>query len=410
MEGKRIFFFYGGVQAEIIGQDQERFLNIAVQREFSLYQISARNGNITFWTRPDELKKMKQIMKKTGVKVKVIDRYGLPFLLHRNRMRKFAAAGAVLFFLILYSMTFYIWDISFDGNYKFTDETLLHYMETIPVVYGMKKKEISCEALESKIRNAFAEITWVSAEIKGTRLIVRIKENEVLTAPIKKNTDPCDLAAKKDGTVVRTVVRSGRAQVKAGDQVETGTLLVDGTIPIYDDSENLVNSHEVHADAEIYAETVHTVKKSLPLFENVRYRTGKEKRGAFIRILNHSFYFLLPESLEAKWEYVTEEYQGKIFEDFYLPFYIGMIHGYEYEVYESAYTEEKAFSIGQRDMMEYMENLSEKGIQILGNDGKIERSESGWQFEGTIAVIEDIAEEVPIPEKQEEIQTGNERN
>lgn len=410
MEGKRNFFFYGGVRVELLGPDQERFLNIAAQREFSIYQISSRNGNLTFWTRPDDLKAMKQIMKKTGVKVKIIGRYGLPFLLHRNRKRKLLVAGAAAFFLIIYGMTFYIWDISFEGNHKFTDETLLHYMETIQIVYGMKKKEISCEKLEGELRNRFSEITWVSAEIKGTRLIVRVKENEVLTAPLPKNTEPCDLAAGKDGKIVRTVVRSGQVQVKAGEVVEEGTLLVDGTIPIYDDSETLVNSHEVHADGEIYAETVHTVKKELPLSEFVKFRTGHEKKGVFIRFFGHSFYLLFPNTAETKWEYVMEEYQARIFEDFYLPVYIGKIDAYEYEIYESFYTKEEALALAQKTMMEYMENLLEKGIQILGNDGKIEQSESGWQYEGMITVIEDIAEEVPIPEKQEEIQTGNERN
>ena len=57
-----------------------------------------------------------------------------------------------------------------------------------------------------------------------------------------------------------------------------------------------------------------------------------------------------------------------------------------------------------------MEKLTEKGIQILGNDGKIEKSESGWTITGTVTVVEDIAKEVPVPEKQEENQTVNEHN
>lgn len=47
-----------------------------------------------------------------------------------------------------------------------------------------------------------------------------------------------------------------------------------------------------------------------------------------------------------------------------------------------------------------MEKLMEKGIQIIGNDGKIEKSESGWQIQGTLTVIEDIASEMPV------LQTG----
>ena len=57
-----------------------------------------------------------------------------------------------------------------------------------------------------------------------------------------------------------------------------------------------------------------------------------------------------------------------------------------------------------------MEKLQEKGIQIIANEGKIEKGESGWKIQGTVTVIEDIAGSVPIPEKHEENQTVNEFN
>ena len=112
---------------------------------------------------------------------------------------------------------------------------------------GMRKSAVSCEELEESLRNQFAEITWVSAEIKGTRLTVRIKENEAMLSPVEPDRTPCDLTAEKDGVIERCVVRNGLLKVRAGDPVAAGDLLVAGTIPIYDDSENLVSSHEIRA-------------------------------------------------------------------------------------------------------------------------------------------------------------------
>ena len=63
-----------------------------------------------------------------------------------------------------------------------------------------------------------------------------------------------------------------------------------------------------------------------------------------------------------------------------------------------------------RYLNEYMQNLTEKGIQILGSDVKIERSGSHWKIHGTLTVVEDIAKESPIPEDQEEIQTVDEHH
>ena len=410
MTGKQLFFA-GGVKVRVQGIGRERFFNIAAQREFHIFDISEEeDGAVSFWTTAEDFKRMKPAAKKAGVRLFLKRKYGLPFFLYRNRKRKLLAAGFLAFFSVLYAMTFFIWDISFEGNLRFTDEMLLHYMETLPVACGMRKAEISCEALEGAIRNQFTEITWVSAEIKGTRLIVRVKENEALLSPITADDSPCDLTASRDGIITRCVVRSGFGQVKAGDEVKAGDLLVDGTIPIYDDSETLVNSHEVHADAEIYAQTVHTVGKRLPLTYTVKSRTGRVRYGLFFKAFDRTFYFLMPAFGEETWEYVSEQEQLKLFDDFWLPVYGGTITAYEYIPYENAYTKEEAETLCGQYLGEYMEKLSEKGIQIIGNDGKIEKDESGWRIGGTVTVIENIASPVPVPENLEENQTADELN
>ena len=418
MTGSVTFFLRGGVRVEITGTDNERFFNIVANRNLMIRDISGigdpkdcgRNAGAFFWTTPEDFKKMKPVAKKAGVRLKIRGRYGLPFFLYRNRHRELLAAGVLAFFLILYVMSIYIWDISFEGNRRFTDEMLLHYMESRPVTCGMRKGKISCEALESGIRSRFPEITWVSAEIKGTRLTVRVKENEALSAPIVKETSPCDLAAAKAGTVVRIVMRSGIALVKEGDQVAEGDLLVDGTIPIYDDSETLVNSHEIRADADIYASTVHVIRKTLPLTETVRARTGKVRYGILVEGFGHVLSWQLPFPQAEFAETVTKRYQLKLFRNFYLPVFVGISEAYEYVPYERTYTEADAANACESYLREYEEKLSEKGVQILGNNGKIEQSESGWQITGTLTAVEDIAKEVPPPEKHEENEKVNECN
>ena len=44
----------------------------------------------------------------------------------------------------------------------------------------MKKKKINCEELEAGMREAFPQITWVSARVSGTRLVIQIKENKII--------------------------------------------------------------------------------------------------------------------------------------------------------------------------------------------------------------------------------------
>lgn len=405
--GKGSFMLCGGVEVEAKGQNLERFLNISAKRTLRIESVNAveqpeqEEAHIRFFTSPKDFKNMKDVAHKTGVRLRIIGRHGLPFFLHRNRRRKLLVSGIGFFFLFLYIVSFFIWDISFEGNHRFTDNMLNGYLKTVPIYYGMRKSEISCEELEAGIRNYFTEITWVSAEIQGTRLTIRVKENEALLEPVKMDVSPCDLIAEKAGQITEVVIRNGFSQVKIGDNVESGALLVDGTVPIYDDAETLVASHEIHADAEVYAKTVHTIKRDIDDSRTIKARTGHVRHGLYFRVFGYPFYLLFPAYGNGQWELLMEQKQVKILENFYLPVHIGKITAYEYEEYERFYTKAEIEMICEEYIQEYMEKLSEKGIQILGSDGKIEHSESGWQIEGTITVIEDIAVEIPVAAETE---------
>ena len=91
-----------------------------------------------------------------------------------------------------------------------------------------------------------------------------------------------------------------------------------------------------------------------------------------------------------------------MFGDFCLPIYFGKINAYEYVEYERFYTEKEVKKIGEYYLTEYKEKLSEKGVQILGNDGKIEVNESGGIVTETLTVMENIAVEAQTSGKYEE--------
>ena len=210
----------GSVKVRIEGRGMERFFNIAAQRGITITEIETKETKkarkagsvgkkedrvekihaaeyshrqytqkdecierneyekdnaemektVYFWTSPRNFKRLKPIARKTDVRLRITEKHGFPFWLLLGRRRILWVGGLAAFFLLLYSSSFHVWDISFEGNHRFTDETLLHFMATVPVQCGMRKSEISCADLENRIRNAFPEISWVSAELTGTRL------------------------------------------------------------------------------------------------------------------------------------------------------------------------------------------------------------------------------------------------
>ena len=425
------------MKVRIEGRGIERFFNIAAQRGIMIEKIETKEipaaehdrydnrvekneleneerkqgKTVCFQTSPKDFKRLKSIARKTNVLLRITEKHGFPFLLILGRRRSLWVGGLAAFFLLICLSSFYVWDISFEGNHRFTDETLLHFMATVPVQCGMRKSRISCTELEKRIRNAFPEISWVSAELTGTRLTIHLRENNRILQARLEPESPCELTAGTDGTVTRIIVRNGKARVKVGDTVKAGDVLVSGELPLYDDFEALVKINKVHADAEVYAKTTRTVEWKCPETKEIRARTGKRRRGIFFKFLDLEFCFLTPGlKKENTWELFMEEFQLKLSKNFYLPVYGGILTAEEYVPYEKVLTEAEISESADRYLNEYLQNFTEKGIQILGSDVRIERSESHWTIHGTLTVMEDIAKESPIPEDQEEIQTVDEHH
>ena len=115
----------------------------------------------------------------------------------------------------------------------------------------MSKKKINCSEVAAAVRKNFPEITWVSARIEGTRLILNIQEG-IIQKEINSNTSPCNLLADKDGVITDMIVRRGIPVKKPGDSCKKGELLVSGELHIMNDSQEVLRKEYVHADADIF--------------------------------------------------------------------------------------------------------------------------------------------------------------
>lgn len=394
-------YLYGFLRLRMKGFTSERFFNLCGSNGIEVWGVTYQNQEYSFCMTLKDYRRCKPFVRKAKVRLRIEKRFGLPFFLYRYRKRKLFFSGLALFFVILYAMSLFIWDIQFDGNTKYTDDMLLHFLESEEITYGMRKSLISCEDLEADLRNQFNEITWVSARVTGTRLFVQVKENEVLLFVPQKEDMPCNLVAEKDGVVTSIVTRTGKPQVKAGDTVEKGQILVEGIIPITNDGGEVVNAHQVRSDADITARTSYEFKKTISVIHQVDSETGKTKKGVFFRVMPYSFVWMLPKKEGSAWKTEMEEKQLKIFENFYLPVYWGMIEGREYITYEKNYSQEELEGLAEEYKNQIVEKLIEKGVQIIQNNVKILINGSNCQFQVQIDAEERIGVAEPISETEE---------
>ena len=398
-------YLRGYVFLRMIGLSPERFLNLCCSAGLELWQVRQEKDGCLFFMDLPSFLRCRPYAKKSGIRLFVLKRIGLPFVLRRNRTRGLWAAGFLAFFCLLFGLSLFLWDIEYQGNTAYTDSQLDHSLNRMGIHCGILKWNISCEELETALREEYNGITWVSARVSGTRLYVHIKENEVLMEIPEKENSPCDLTAEADAVITRVVVRSGIPLVKAGDAVEKGQVLVTGRIPITDDSGTEIAAHEVCADADILGIRSRTEEKVISRWHRVENLTGRKRKGLSASAGPVHFLWMLPNLRNTEWNTVTTYRQAELMGDFVLPVTFGFIDSEEVSVSEAYYTEKELSVLAADYKSQVMENLMEKGVHIIENNVKILVNDSVCRF-----VAELKTEEAIQVKTQQGEQTANEHN
>lgn len=176
----------------------ERFINLCSNHDILIWGLENKNSQYEMYISVKGFKRLKPILKKTNTKLKIVERHGLPFFLFKYRKRKMFFIGIAMFYIIIYTLSIFIWEIKIEGNLTRTDDIILDLLMENNVYHGMLKKEIDCEEIERILRSEYNDITWASARIQGTRLLINVQENTD-TVIEQESTAPSDIIATNSG-------------------------------------------------------------------------------------------------------------------------------------------------------------------------------------------------------------------
>ena len=363
-------------------------MNLCSSKELLLWDIRKNENEYTMCIGLKAFYQLRPIVRKTGTRVVILQRMGLPFFVPVILARKIFCIGLILCVAFWIGSGYFVWDIQCNGNYQITDDILMTFMKQNHVCVGMKKADLDIEELEKAIRKQFNQITWTSAKLDGTKLTVEIKENDVtLTPAIRDNKVGKDLVSDYDGTVVSMIVRSGVPKVAIGDAVTAGSVLVEGRIPIYNEDTTLREYLYTTADADIMIRYQTSHNETLPFNYIKKEYTGREKRGYYLRFGEKEFQladkrpFLIYDSL-------MREQTPEIFVKFSIPIIWGTITSREYLNVEYEYTLLEAKEQLTDKMNKYIISLEEKGVQIIEKNVRIDTENERWIITADLTVDE----------------------
>lgn len=383
--------FRNSIRIRFEGESPERFSNLCKNKSIYIWNFEKTRQGYECCIYAKDFSKIKQLVKKTKIKVNIIERHGLYFLYHKYRKRKVFLVAVCLSVFLLIFMTRFIWKIEIRGNYVITNDILYDYLESIGITYGISQKKISCEEICTSLRKDFSEIIWVSASKEGTSLIITVRENRDKIQKTEIDREPKDLIAMEDGEIVSIITRKGTPLVKEGDMVHKDDVLVSSVISVVNDAGELIREESVKADADVI------LKKQLEFEEickNIHLEKEYLKTIKPVLVINF-FSYQIEMGMHKKAdnnEVLSVQRDIRISENFNLPISFRIEKQREYVWKEYSYTEEEQKIVLKEAYDIFREALIESGADIIGEEVQFYNIKNGKLYKGYVEVLQQVVD------------------
>lgn len=256
-------YIKGFVRFEISGDKITQFLNNIMKDNIYIWNISKINNKFYINTSIKDYISLHKIAKGYNVKLKINQRYGLPFIINKYKKRIGLLIGLIIFISFLIIMSQFIWTIEVHGNKNIDVNKLISFISDRKIYPGKYRKNIDIKSIERETLLKFKNISWISINIVGSKANIEINER----TPPPNNPDkgsPCNIIASKKGIIKHVEAYNGQNLVDIGDFVEKNQILVSGIM-----EDKSLNNTLVHAKAKAIAQVKENIKYSQPLFEHV---------------------------------------------------------------------------------------------------------------------------------------------
>jgi len=384
-------YLLGYVIIEVRGFSIERFLNLTSKKGIFIWDLTETQRGAEMKVSVKDFKKLKPYMKKSKCHIKIIGRFGGPFILNSLKKRQLYILGIIIFIASLYVLSSFIWLIEVNGNSRIKTKDILSFCESKGFSIGSYKNSADTDNLKKELKNHFPEISWITIEIKGTKASISLRE----TLPLIKNIDtsePCNITAKEDAIIESIITKRGTPLVKKGDAVSKGDILVSGELLISEDENGVIKNY-THSFAEIRARITKKITVTVPFKYNEKLYSGKEQHLYNLKLFGKDLKIYNPESEFENYDTYTSFGQLKVTDDYPLPLILLTTTYKEFNYTEKTRTVEEAKKRGEILINKKILETFDFNTDIINKSYIYEKTDKNLTVTAYVTVISDIGEE-----------------
>lgn len=211
----------------IKGLNLDRFINIVKKRGIVLYNIKKeQNNQLIVTVSHKDSKNFFAIAKEMCYNIKKVKYKGKSYPLLALLRAVPYVLGASVFAFIVICANDVVMSINFFGSGSVYKRQVQNYLTQKGIVPYVRFSSIDIEKLEDEVLAEHPQLSFVSIQKHGTRLNFNLVLSQEKVHKLDGNV--YELTAPYDCVIEKMQIYRGTAQVKVGDQVKKGQLLVDG--------------------------------------------------------------------------------------------------------------------------------------------------------------------------------------
>lgn len=389
----------------------ERMMNMCRHHGILLWSV-AKKEKLSFCMYAKDFIRLVPFSSKVPLKVHIVERKGLPFLVRNWKKDWTFYSGFLFFFGILFFLSQFVWRIDFVGQSRYTKEMLQETLYDMGVWEGMFRQSLACNEIETNIRERYPEISWVSAEESDCVLKISIKEGQNITSSEKIKTAR-HLVAKYDGEIKQISVNRGTALVKPGDTVKKGDVLISGIIDITNDANEVIKKEPVEAKGEVSMRVSMDFSYPIPTHYQKKVYSGNEFYVYTFHVNNHLLSVKNPIKQfhkSSKYDILNDICVNRTIYPFSLQIRFDKTYYKEYIWEERIYTREELKEQGSRCYEELLASIESRGEEVCSHHARMKKkNETTWMLNGNVQFVSGLTEPRIVSESETKVENQEEK-
>lgn len=380
----------GFVTLHVTGPQVEGFINAVAGAGIIIWDVRPAGDGASLNLLLNDFFALRPLLKKTGCRMHVTGRHGLPFRLARLWKRKFFTAGLLLFGVGLLLLSSMVWSVKVEGNKLIASEDILDAARQQGVYpYQWIWRLDEPDKLSRELTSRVPGLSWVGLQRTGTSITIQVVEAD--RPEPKPLLSPRHLISRTDAVVSEIYAEQGRPVVSRNTRVKKGDILISGALGDEEYTEFVV------AKGEVKGLVWHEYDIEVPLKTAGSSYTGERKDRNYLVIGNWAVQLWGYGDSGFEKSRVLTEHDMLSWRSLQLP--LGLMTEKELEVRYTSVTKEPEAARQEGITRAKADILARYGTDSVIKNQKIlhEKKENGKVYMKVLFEVEErIAEELPI--------------